>query len=431
MADFFSNFFGANPTAGQQPTFFDDPRQLGLMALATGLMQASGQQPMGVSRGGMIGQSLMGGAQLGQQAQRNQMMNKLYGLQAGALEDEAKRQKGWPAKFAQMQGGGAPMPPVAEGLGLEAPGAMGSMGGLMAGSDQVAAGSLFGPLMADPVGRAILEDPKYGPALATKFLSSKYGADGQEKFGNTPIWGTDAQGNSVLMQPSSRGGVKQVDLPPGVTPQRGQTSRIDLGDKWAIQDATGATIGYMPKSVPPEQTPALKGAQEKAKVIGKTEGERAVQAPVAAAELEGKFAPLDRLSESVDDVINHPGLKNVTGLMSAVPIIPGSERANAQAKMKKVRSQVAQSVLQMYRETSKTGGAVGQVSNFEQQMFQDNLAALDQAQTYEEFKKELGNIKNFVAGSKARLRKAYEMEFGASQSQQPAPAGGIRFLGFE
>lgn len=75
---------------------------------------------------------------------------------------------------------------------------------------------------------------------------------GQEKFSNTPIWGTDENGRPVLMQTSNRGGVKQVDLPPGVTPERGQTSRVDLGDAWGILDANGTLIGRMPKGVAPE-----------------------------------------------------------------------------------------------------------------------------------------------------------------------------------
>lgn len=79
------------------------------------------------------------------------------------------------------------------------------------------------------------------------------GSGGQEKFGNSPIWGTDANGNPVLMQPSNRGGVKQVDLPPGVTPQRGQTQRIDLGNEIAILDANGQFIARVPKGIAPDR----------------------------------------------------------------------------------------------------------------------------------------------------------------------------------
>lgn len=75
----------------------------------------------------------------------------------------------------------------------------------------------------------------------------------QETFGNTPIWGTDKDGNPVLMQPSNRGGVKVVSPPAGVTPQRGQTTKVDLGDHFAILDANGTMIGTMPKSLAPDK----------------------------------------------------------------------------------------------------------------------------------------------------------------------------------
>src|SRR3990167_5698275 len=75
----------------------------------------------------------------------------------------------------------------------------------------------------------------------------------QETFGNAPIWGTDAKGNPVLMQPSNRGGARQMDLPPGVTPQRGQTQRIDLGNEWGILDANGTFIARVPKGIAPER----------------------------------------------------------------------------------------------------------------------------------------------------------------------------------
>jgi hypothetical protein len=45
-------------------------------------------------------------------------------------------------------------------------------------------------------------------------------------------------------------------------------------------------------------------------------------------------------------------------------------------------------------------------------MLQNNLAALDRAQSYEEFQRELGRVIEFVDGVKSRMQQAYTSEFG-------------------
>jgi hypothetical protein len=218
-----------------------------------------------------------------------------------------------------------------------------------------------------------------------------------------------------------------------------QNTWLDIGGSRVLPDPSrpGVLKAEIPKTVPPEQQPKLKGQQEEAKAIGEETGRRAVQASPAAAKLQIQINPLDRMSETVDSVLNSPSLDQITGAWSVVPIIPGTQRADAVAKFDNLKSQIAQNVMQMYRDMSQTGGAVGQVSNFEQNMFMNNLAALDRAQTPAEMRKELQRIKTFVAGSKERLQSAYEMTYGrspeppAAQAPDRPPTGKIKFLGFE
>lgn len=76
----------------------------------------------------------------------------------------------------------------------------------------------------------------------------------QSKYGNTPIWGRDANGKPVLLQVSSAGGpAQQVDLPPGVTPERGQIKTIDIGPEIIMIDANGNYIGRAPKGLGPDR----------------------------------------------------------------------------------------------------------------------------------------------------------------------------------
>src|SRR5690606_18791682 len=110
----------------------------------------------------------------------------------------------------------------------------------------------------------------------------------------------------------------------------------------------------------------------------------------------------------------HEGFDGISGLSAdrALALVPGSKQADAVAQFTTLKSQIAQNVLQMYRRMSETGGAVGQVSNVEQELFQNNLAALDRAQSPEAMREALGRIIKFVDESTERMRRAYEAEYG-------------------
>jgi hypothetical protein len=116
----------------------------------------------------------------------------------------------------------------------------------------------------------------------------------------------------------------------------------------------------------------------------------------------------------------------VTGWESKFPSFPGGEAAGVQARLNTLKSQVGFNVLQAMREASKTGGALGAVSDRENELLQNNLAALDQAQSLGDFKKQLGKIKEYVTGAKQRLSGAYKQmyneDYAAPGVSAPADA---------
>ena len=136
------------------------------------------------------------------------------------------------------------------------------------------------------------------------------------------------------------------------------------------------------------------------------------------ASLQSSESALDRLEAAANEVMNHPGLSRITGLMGAVPNVPGTAASDAAAKLEQLKSQAGFAVLQAMREASKTGGALGQVSNFEVQQLQNNLAALQQAQSHKQIKSELAKIMQYTQSAKGRLRNAYNMKHGGQQEQQ-------------
>ena len=127
--------------------------------------------------------------------------------------------------------------------------------------------------------------------------------------------------------------------------------------------------------------------------------------------LQSSNADLDRLATSANEILKSPGLSRITGIIGAFPNIPGSDAANAEANLLTLKSQVGFGVLQAMRNASKTGGALGNVSDAEGKRLEANLAALDKAQSYDQFKESLQKIIDFSAEAKGRLAGAYNLKY--------------------
>jgi hypothetical protein len=145
--------------------------------------------------------------------------------------------------------------------------------------------------------------------------------------------------------------------------------------------------------------------------------------------LSGSLQQLDRLKQAAMDLKNDPGLGGVTGYRGHIPDLPGSDAARARAQLDTLKSQIGFGVLQQMREMSKTGGALGSVSDRENTMLQNNLAALSTNQSAEDFAKSLDKIVSYVDDAKARMQGAYQDTYGdvtgggQDNSRQPASGG--------
>ena len=140
--------------------------------------------------------------------------------------------------------------------------------------------------------------------------------------------------------------------------------------------------------------------------------------------LTGSVNSMDRLASAANEVLNHPGLKGISGIRGSLPNMPGSDAADAQALLGTLKSQVGFGVLQDMRNNSKTGGALGSVSDAEGKRLESNLAALEKSQSLEQFKTNLAKIVKYSDEAKGRLREAYNLKHGYSSVQPSQPQGG-------
>jgi hypothetical protein len=139
------------------------------------------------------------------------------------------------------------------------------------------------------------------------------------------------------------------------------------------------------------------------------------------ATLTQSEAALDRLAVAANEVLQHPGLGRTTGTMGILPNIPGFPGANAAAKLDTLKAQVGFGVLQEMRNASKTGGALGQITERELAFLQNALASLDKAQSEEQIKDSLDKIIKYTGAAKGRLRGAYNLRHG-DRTATPPPA---------
>jgi len=140
--------------------------------------------------------------------------------------------------------------------------------------------------------------------------------------------------------------------------------------------------------------------------------------------LQSSNAAFDRLGASANALLNHPGLAGITGLRGKIPNIPGSAAADAEAQLQTLKSQIGFGVMQELRNNSKTGSSgLGALSDAEGKRLEQNLAALDKAQSLEQMKSSLKSILDYTNGAKDRLRDAFNIKHkNALPEMAPAPA---------
>lgn len=221
---------------------------------------------------------------------------------------------------------------------------------------------------------------------------------GRETFGLTPVYGTDAKGNPVMLQTGSLGTIRQAPLPEGVSAAPGGTQRIDLGTHYAILDRNGAMIGQMPKD--------LAGA-EAAKVRGKTVAENEGAAPEA-------IVKADSILQNIDGVLSHPGIKLGTGVTSALNVVPGT---NQFAFGERVKQLQGQAFLQAF-ESLKGGGQITQV---EGDKATAAIARLNTGQSEKDFRQALGELRDIVTRARERAAARLPQAQGAATVPQAAP----------
>ena len=186
----------------------------------------------------------------------------------------------------------------------------------------------------------------------------------------------------------------------------------------AVVDATGKTV-YVSReeALRNRMTPANAGEGLPPKEMQKREA----AFPQATSAIKGFETKSDTFIKDLEKLRDHPGLSSITGI--AAGRLPGltSDGRAAQALYDKVVAKGGFQALQDLRDASKTGGALGNVSNQEGKQLTASFAAIDRRQDALNVQETINQAIADIQGARTRTREAYDSTYSY---KNPAPANG-------
>jgi hypothetical protein len=264
--------------------------------------------------------------------------------------------------------------------------------------------SVSNPGMETQIIGGNLYERKKGTSDQWKLAVKKSDEDATPKRSLQPIYGTDADGNTVLLQPDDQGNANQMKLPPGVKIASG-IDKIDTGTEYVLMDRkTGTVVGRQAKDI------RGKEAQE---AIGQSEGKIAASAPAAITTAEQTLkdiAAIKSHKSNSDSVLSGGGL----GLVGkATRNIPGTDAYGFNQRVEQMKGKT---FLEAYN--GLRGG--GAITDAEGAKATQALARLDAAQSAKDFNAALDDLETVVRSGLERAKKMGE-KFGTARPSAEAP----------
>jgi hypothetical protein len=207
----------------------------------------------------------------------------------------------------------------------------------------------------------------------------------------------------------------------------GQRQDARLATELAKAGVTTGALTPVGQQPAPDQPNAAPNVLE-----AKRRSELQAALPKARASLSATEDKLTSLDADIASLINDPALAKITGdelaqYRGSFPTLFGPGAARAQAKLKSIIAQGVFSELADIKQQSPTGSALGSVSDKEGALLAAGFGELAQAQTAKDVVTALNKIRATLARSRARLRGAFDEEYGPIINAG-TPAGGAAAL---
>ena len=163
---------------------------------------------------------------------------------------------------------------------------------------------------------------------------------------------------------------------------------------------------------------SMKEAASTELLTPKEKQKREAAFPQATSAIKGFETKADSFVNDIKKLRDDPGLAEITGIAAGrLPGITANGR-RAQALYDKIVAKGGFQALQDMRDMSKTGGALGNVSNQENTQLKASFAAIDRRQDAKDVKAALDQVIGDIEGSKTRLKEAYDLTY-SYKAEQP------------
>jgi len=144
--------------------------------------------------------------------------------------------------------------------------------------------------------------------------------------------------------------------------------------------------------------------------------------PQATSAVQGFESKSDKFIADLKALRDDPGLENITGAIYGRTGSVTREGSRAQALYDKVVAKGGFQALQDLRDASKTGGALGNVSNQEGKQLTASFAAIDRRQNAADVRAAIDQAISDIEGTKTRMREAYDSTYSYKSGATPASA---------
>ena len=149
--------------------------------------------------------------------------------------------------------------------------------------------------------------------------------------------------------------------------------------------------------------------------------------PQSTAAIQGVEAKAAALIRDMKALRDDPGLEQITGKVYGRTPSVSREGSRAQALYDKIVATGGFQMLQQMRDASKTGGALGNVSNQDVNLLKASFAALDRRQNTADVRNAIDQAISDIEGATLRSREAYDSTYSYRQGggKTPAAGGGV------
>ena len=165
---------------------------------------------------------------------------------------------------------------------------------------------------------------------------------------------------------------------------------------------------------------------------GPADAKQQMMAEKESALKQGQLQKAESVIAKVDQALEKVGI-TTAGMGSNLSFIPGTTAKDLEADIQTIKANLGFNELQEMRRNSPTGGALGQVAVQELQALQATVASLDQAQSPEQLRERLGEIKrrymNWVQTLQGEMSAGGEMQKPGGLPQAGMVKNGYRFRG--